>query len=153
MATVPIITGGIENTISNLMWSKITPTDMVDINEQFSSIRTESERFTRNRVTSRDSHSGYRKITPKITLTKEKRKKRKERKGISRVISKIYVEEYCCVCVDEKSNVIIKPCNHKCICNICYKKFLTRYKLISKTRNVHFECPYCSTKIENVIKD
>ena len=45
------------------------------------------------------------------------------------------MESECCICLDAAPDVLIVPCNHKIVCETCYKLIDT--------------CPICRCKIEN----
>lgn len=48
-----------------------------------------------------------------------------------------YNSELCMICIDKKSNIIYKPCNHNIICEDC-NGMLTRKTI----------CPYCAQNIQ-----
>ena len=39
----------------------------------------------------------------------------------------------CIICCDEQSNVVLKPCRHLVMCNICFQKYIDLYAV----------CPIC----------
>jgi len=41
----------------------------------------------------------------------------------------------CAICYDSNINLLLEPCNHICICKLCYKSLYTK------------QCPICKTKI------
>ena len=43
--------------------------------------------------------------------------------------------EECCICLDNQSNILLLPCNHMCICNVCINMINNR------------KCPICITDI------
>ena len=49
----------------------------------------------------------------------------------------------CLICKKNPTEVILAPCGHKCLCDVCYQK----YKSSGKMEN----CPYCREKIESVL--
>ncbi len=56
------------------------------------------------------------------------------------IINKIYEPEkddLCCVCQTERSNVVLLPCVHKCLCKECFVK-------------CNNKCPVCRGKIINI---
>ena len=56
-----------------------------------------------------------------------------------------YIKEYwysydeCCVCMDNKCNIVVLPCNHLALCGKCAQDIY----------NVTNICPICQTPIEH----
>lgn len=55
-------------------------------------------------------------------------------------VSQIYRLENCCVCLENKPQVILFPCKHKVLCFSCMKQ-------IEKS-----QCPICMSKVTNIIR-
>jgi hypothetical protein len=75
-------------------------------------------------------------------------KKYSERRiGIEPSISKynpnevsIPISVLCSICYDSNINILLEPCNHICICELCYNSLITN------------ECPICKTQISTTKK-
>ena len=50
----------------------------------------------------------------------------------------------CVICYTNSNEIIISPCGHKCICEICYLKL--------KARNELKNCPICKKPVESIVK-
>ena len=50
----------------------------------------------------------------------------------------------CFFCLTNPIQIIISPCGHKCICDVCYRKL--------KENDKFKECPICRKKIESVVE-
>lgn len=50
-------------------------------------------------------------------------------------------EDYCCICMENESNMAIVPCGHKCLCERCQL-------LLDKSRG----CPICRSEITSYLK-
>ncbi|CAF1098674.1 unnamed protein product [Adineta steineri] len=58
----------------------------------------------------------------------------------------IDIENMCCICLVNPSNMVTAPCGHMCICDADYEDYMAR--LSDSTR----VCPICRTRIEQAIK-
>ena len=52
-------------------------------------------------------------------------------------------DHLCLICMTNKTQVVLSPCGHKCLCDSCYNQYKESGSLIN--------CPYCKTKIESVL--
>ena len=50
----------------------------------------------------------------------------------------------CVICYTNSNEIIISPCGHKCICEICYLKL--------EARNDLKNCPICKKPVESIVK-
>jgi len=48
-------------------------------------------------------------------------------------------ENLCSVCMLEKKNILLSPCNHLCVCEKC-------------SPHINFICPICRTPVKNILK-
>ena len=48
----------------------------------------------------------------------------------------------CCVCLSEESTIVIIPCGHLCLCNLCGDKFLDNRD----------KCPICRVKVSSKLR-
>jgi len=51
----------------------------------------------------------------------------------------------CVVCMSNEPCIMLVPCSHQCVCDICVKELLER-------DDQRKQCPICRTKIENIFK-
>jgi len=49
-------------------------------------------------------------------------------------------DNVCLVCIDNPKNIVLKPCSHMCICDVCAEPMLRTGQ----------KCPVCRTKIEEI---
>ena len=53
---------------------------------------------------------------------------------------KEYPKAVCSICYDNSITLLLEPCNHVCMCHVCYESLVTK------------ECPMCKTKIATTRK-
>ena len=68
-------------------------------------------------------------------------RKKEEKLDQLRNINHIVTDDLKCpICLTNPRNILLKPCKHLCLCNVCYKELSSR------------KCPICRKNIESYVE-